>query len=155
MEKGTIVIGADHGGFELKESVKAYLQAKGYKLIDKGTFEGTVSVDYPDYGRAVAESVASGEATFGIVICGTGIGISLAANKVPGIRAALCTDPYMARMAREHNDAQILAMGGRVIGPGLAQAIVDAFLTADFQGGRHARRVEKIKAIEADYCGKS
>ena len=148
-----IVIGADHGGYALKEVVKAHLLEHGYEVVDKGTDSGTVSVDYPDYGRAVAEAVAAGEAPFGIVICGTGIGISMAANKVPGIRAALCTDPYMARMAREHNDAQILAMGGRVVGPGLAVAIVDAFFAATFQGGRHARRVGKIAAIERDYCG--
>ncbi len=148
-----IVIGADHGGYALKEVVKTHLLEQGYEVVDKGTDSGTVSVDYPDYGRAVAEAVAAGEAPFGIVICGTGIGISMAANKVPGIRAALCTDPYMARMAREHNDAQILAMGGRVVGPGLAVAIVDAFFAAEFQGGRHARRVGKIAAIERDHCG--
>ncbi len=148
-----VFIGSDHGGYALKEVVKAHLEAQGYEVVDKGTYDGSVSVDYPDYGRAVAEAVAAEAGSFGIVICGTGIGISLAANKVPGIRAALCTDPYMARMAREHNDAQILAMGGRVVGPGLALAIVDAFFAAEFQGGRHARRVGKIAAIEAEYCG--
>ncbi len=144
-----IVIGSDHGGFALKEVVKQHLIEQHYDVSDLGTHEGHISVDYPDYGAAVAREVVSGEHDFGIVICGTGIGISLAANKVRGARAALCTDPYMAQMAREHNDANILAMGGRVIGPGLALAIVDAFLAAEFAGGRHARRVNKLMALEA------
>ena len=144
-----LVIGSDHGGYALKEVVKAYLLEQGHEVCDRGTDNGETSVDYPDYGRAVAEDVAAGKYDFGIVICGTGIGISIAANKVPGIRAALCTDSYMARMARMHNDANILALGGRVVGPGLALAIVAAFLAGEFAGGRHARRVDKIMALES------
>ena len=144
-----LVIGSDHGGYALKEVVKAYLREQGHEVCDRGTDNGETSVDYPDYGRAVAEDVAAGKYDFGIVICGTGIGISIAANKVPGIRAALCTDPYMARMARMHNDANILALGGRVVGPGLALDIVAAFLAGEFAGGRHARRVDKIMALES------
>ncbi|HEY89678.1 MAG TPA: ribose 5-phosphate isomerase B [Thermoflexia bacterium] len=144
-----LVIGSDHGGYALKEVVKAYLLEQGHAVSDRGTDDGETSVDYPDYGRAVAADVAAGKYACGIVICGTGIGISLAANKVHGIRAALCTDPYMARMARMHNDANILALGGRVVGPGLALAIVAAFLDSEFAGGRHARRVDKIMAIES------
>ncbi|MEA3309419.1 MAG: ribose 5-phosphate isomerase B [Chloroflexota bacterium] len=144
-----LVIGSDHGGYELKEVVKDYLLEHGHGVHDQGTHDGEVSVDYPDYGRAVAEDVVAGKCDFGIVICGTGIGISIAANKVHGIRAALCTDPYMARMARMHNDANILALGGRVVGPGLALAIVAAFLEGEFAGGRHARRVGKIMALES------
>ncbi len=143
-----LVIGSDHGGYALKEVVKAYLLEQGHEVCDRGTDNGETSVDYPDYGRAVAEDVAAGKYDFGIVICGTGIGISIAANKVRGVRAALCTDPYMARMARAHNDANVLALGGRVIGPGLAADIVDAFLNGQFEGGRHTRRVSKIMAIE-------
>lgn len=143
-----IVIGADHGGYRLKEVVKRHLLAAGHEVHDVGTHDGQTSVDYPDYALPVARAVVRGEYDFGIVICGTGIGISIAANKVRGTRAALCTDPYMARMARMHNDANILALGGRVIGEGLALEIVDAFLGASYEGGRHARRVAKIAEIE-------
>ena len=143
-----LIIGSDHGGFALKEVVKQHLTSLGHEVFDQGTHDGTVSVDYPDYGAAVARAVVAGEYDFGIVICGTGIGISLAANKIHGARAALCTDPYMARMAREHNDANILAMGGRVVGPGLALSIVEAFLKGEFAGERHTRRVNKLMALE-------
>lgn len=143
-----ICIGSDHAGFELKEAVKAHVLILGHELEDVGTYEPTASVDYPDYGRLVARQVVAGACDVGIVICGTGIGISIAANKVRGARAALCTDPYMARMARAHNNANILAMGGRVVGVGLALDIVDAFLSTDFEGGRHGLRVEKIMALE-------
>jgi ribose 5-phosphate isomerase B len=144
-----LTIGADHGGYALKEIVKQQLLDRGHEVADQGTDDGETSVDYPDYGRAVGEAVASGEYERGIVICGTGIGISMAANKVRGVRAALCTNGYMARMARAHNDANVLALGGRVIGPELAKEIVDVFLSTDFHGGRHARRVDKIMTIEA------
>ncbi len=143
-----IIIGADHGGFRLKEAVKRHLLALGHEMHDVGTHDGETSVDYPDYALPVARAVVKGEYDYGIVICGTGIGISIAANKVRGARAALCTDPYMARMARAHNDANILALGGRVVGEGLALDIVDAFLAGAYEGGRHARRVAKIAALE-------
>lgn len=146
-----IVIGADHGGYGLKEAVKRHLLAAGHEVHDVGTHDGQTSVDYPDYALPVARAVVKGEYDLGIVICGTGIGISIAANKVRGARAALCTDPYMARMARMHNDANILALGGRVIGEGLALDIVDAFLGASYEGGRHARRVAKIADIETTF----
>lgn len=141
-----ICVGSDHAGFELKEAVKAHLLALGHEVEDAGTPDPGVSVDYPDYGRLVARKVTAGEGELGIVVCGTGIGISIAANKVRGARAALCTDPYMARMARAHNNANILAMGGRVVGVGLALDIVEAFLNTPFEGGRHGLRVEKLES---------
>lgn len=140
-------IGSDHGGYELKQAVMAHLKERGVEFRDYGTFS-TDSCDYPDYGEAVARAVASGECERGIVVCGTGIGISIAANKVHGVRCALCGDCFSAQMAREHNDANVLALGARVLGPGLALKIVDTFLDAEFQGGRHARRVAKIMALE-------
>jgi ribose 5-phosphate isomerase B len=142
-----IAIGADQGGFELKEKITEYLVAQDYQVLDLGIHE-LKSIDYPDIAESVARTVADGEAERGIIICGTGLGVSMAANKIRGIRAAVCTDCYMARMAREHNDAQILCLGGRVIGVGLALAIVDIFLTTEAQGGRHARRVGKINALD-------
>lgn len=142
-----IALGADHGGYRLKEEVKKHLEKKGFEVIDCGT-NSTESVDYPKYASAVGQAVLSGEAEQGILVCGTGIGISIAANKIPGIRAALCSDTFSARMAREHNNANVLAFGARVIGPGLALDIVDAFLAADFTGGRHARRVDMLSALE-------
>ncbi|HIQ86579.1 MAG TPA: ribose 5-phosphate isomerase B [Candidatus Scatomorpha gallistercoris] len=140
-------IGSDHGGYELKQAVMAHLKERGVEFRDYGTFS-TDSCDYPDYGEAVARAVASGECERGIVVCGTGIGISIAANKVHGIRCALCGDCYSAEKSREHNDANMLALGGRVLGEGLALKIVDAFLDTEFAGGRHARRLAKIAAIE-------
>lgn len=142
-----IAIGADHAGRSLKEEIVAFLRETGYPVEDMGT-HGDESVDYPDYALSVARAVATGAADLGILICGTGIGMSIAANKVRGIRAAVATDCYMARMAREHNDANILCLGGRVVGPGLALEIVQTFLQSRFAGGRHARRVEKIRAAE-------
>ena len=142
-----IAIGADQGGFELKQKVVEYLIDLEYQVVDLGVHE-LKSVDYPDIAESVARAVASGEAERGIIVCATGIGVSMVANKVRGIRAALCTDCYMARMAREHNNAQILCLGGRVIGAGLALDIVDAFLNAKAQEGRHARRVDKINALD-------
>jgi ribose 5-phosphate isomerase B len=142
-----IAVGSDHGGYELKVEIVKHLNEKGYSIKDLGTCDCN-SVDYPDYGLAVAEAVKSGECERGIIVCGTGIGISIAANKVPGIRAALCTDGYMARMSREHNDANILALGARVVGLGLALEIADIWLRSEFQGGRHKIRVDKISEIE-------
>lgn len=142
-----LAIGSDHGGVHLKEHIKKYLQDKGYEIEDFGT-HGEESVDYPDFAAAVARAVAAGECERGILICGTGIGISIAANKIHGIRAALCGDAFSARMCREHNDANILCMGERVLGVGLAETIVDTYLSAAFQGGRHARRVQKIMDLE-------
>lgn len=140
-----LAIGSDHGGFELKQEIKAYLEKNNIEYKDFGCYD-MKSVDYPEIGKAVAHAVADGECEKGILICGTGIGISIAANKVKGIRAALCTDCFMAEMTRLHNDANILAMGGRVVGPGLAVKIVDTFLNTPFSGDeRHARRISKIE----------
>lgn len=141
-----IALGADHGGFELKEKVKTHLIEKGYEVLDLGT-NSTDSVDYPEFGHTVGHAVADKKAEFGIVVCGTGIGISIAANKVPGIRAALCTNTTMARLTREHNNANILAMGGRIVGDVLALEMVDTFLGTEFQGGRHEKRINKIESI--------
>jgi ribose 5-phosphate isomerase B len=141
-----IGIGSDHGGFELKESIKEYLKQEGIEYVDYGT-NSTESVDYPDFGKKVAEAVVSKEVDRGIVICGTGIGISISANKVSGIRCALCGDTFSARMSRAHNNANVLALGGRVTGVGLALDIVKEFLEGEFEGGRHARRVNKIDEI--------
>ncbi len=144
-----IAIGSDHAGFQLKETLKSWLNDKGYDVIDKGTYDET-SCDYPDFGRAVGLEVASGNADRGIVVCGSGIGISIAANKVRGVRAALCGDIYSARMSREHNDANVLAMGQRVTGAGLAIEIMDTWLNTAFEGGRHQRRLDKITSIESE-----
>ena len=144
-----VVIACDHGGFELKEIVKDHLIEKGYSVMDIGTYN-TDSVDYPDYGKKAGEIVASSEADRGIVICGTGIGISLAANKVNGIRCALCTNEYMAIMSRKHNDANMLSLGNRVVGSGLAISILDAWMSTEFEGGRHEIRVNKLMNIESN-----
>jgi ribose 5-phosphate isomerase B len=142
-----IAIGSDHGGYQLKEEIKKALLEKKYEIKDFGT-HSTDSCDYPDIALPLAQAVAAGEFDKGILICGTGIGISIAANKVPGIRAALCHDTFSARASREHNDANILALGERVIGKGLALEIVDVWLASEFSGGRHQKRVDKIAAIE-------
>lgn len=142
-----IAIGSDHGGFQLKETVKAYLNEKGYDIEDLGCFSGE-SVDYPDFALKVAEKVASGEFEKGILMCGTGIGISISANKVKGIRAALCHDHLTASLAARHNNANILCMGGRTTGPETAKDIVDAWLNTPFEGGRHSRRLAKITDME-------
>ncbi|MEW6425266.1 MAG: ribose 5-phosphate isomerase B [Bacillota bacterium] len=147
-----VAIGGDHGGWRLKEEIMAFLRDRGVVYDDFGTFSRE-AVDYPDFALKVAEAVSSGEYDRGILCCGTGIGVAIAANKVPGIRAALCHDTFSARAAREHNDANILTLGERVIGPGLAREIVDVWLKAEFQGGRHARRIAKITGIEEKYCG--
>ncbi|MCT2996787.1 ribose 5-phosphate isomerase B [Propionibacterium freudenreichii] len=142
-----IAMGSDHAGFELKEHLKEYLQGKGHEVIDVGT-HSTESVDYPIYGAAAARKVADGEAATAIVVCGTGVGIGISANKVHGIRCAITSDVYTARMSRAHNDANALALGGRVVADGLAEEIVDVWLATDFEGGRHARRVGEITALE-------
>jgi len=142
-----IAIGSDHGGFELKQAIMKHLEQRGMECKDFGTYTSE-SCDYPVYGEAVARAVASGEFERGILICGTGIGISIAANKVKGIRAANCGDCFSAEFTRRHNDANILALGARVLGEGLAIKIVDTFLDTDFEGGRHARRVAMLADIE-------
>ena len=140
-----IALGFDHGGYELMQEIMKYLDEKGYAYTNYGTYS-TDSVDYPVYGRTVGEAVAKGECEKGILVCGTGIGISIAANKVPGVRAALCTDCFMAEATREHNDANILALGGRVVGTGLALKIVETFLTTPFSNDeRHIRRIAQIE----------
>jgi RpiB/LacA/LacB family sugar-phosphate isomerase len=144
---GKIAIASDHTGTELKENIKAFLSEIGSEFIDMGSV-GNDSVDYPDYGIPVAERVSSGEIEKGILICGTGIGMSIVANKFPGVRAALVNDIYSARMAKEHNDANILVIGGRVLGKGLSMEIVKTWLESRFEGGRHQRRLDKITNIE-------
>ncbi|MDO4648129.1 MAG: ribose 5-phosphate isomerase B [Eubacteriales bacterium] len=143
-----IALGNDHGGFELKEEVKKHLEERGLEYIDFGCYN-TEAVDYPIYAKKVAKAILDGTCDKGILICGTGIGISITANKIPGIRAALCTDCFCAEATRLHNDANILAMGGRVVGPGLAIKIVDTFLDTPFSGDeRHKRRIHLIENEE-------
>lgn len=142
-----IGLACDHGGFELKEEIKAFLKSINQDLIDLGTFS-EVPVDYPDYAMLVAEKVSRGELERGILICGTGIGMSIVANKFRGVRAALVNDLYSSRFSREHTNANVLILGGRIVGKGLAKEIVRIWLTTPFEGGRHQRRLEKIEAIE-------
>ncbi len=141
-----IAIGADHGGFELKQALIPFLQGRDIEVSDAGTYS-VESVDYPTFGESVALLVAHGEADAGIVICGTGIGISIAANKLPGIRAALVTSPEMATLAKQHNNANVLALGGRILSVEIAEACVAAWLDASYEGGRHQRRLDKITEI--------
>ncbi|WP_400162247.1 ribose 5-phosphate isomerase B [Brevibacillus sp. TJ4] len=147
-----VAIAADHGGFRLKDEIKKLLSSMNIETEDFGC-SCEDSVDYPDYALPVAQKVAAGEFDRGILVCGTGIGMSIAANKVPGIRCALVHDTFSARATREHNNTNVLAMGERVIGPGLALDIVKIWLETEFQGGRHERRVEKITQIEAQQSG--
>ncbi len=142
-----LIIGADHAGYKLKEIIKAHLQEKGYDIDDIGTFSEE-SVDYPDFAEKVASEVAGGRAELGILVCGTGIGVSIAANKISGIRAANCSTIFEARMARAHNNANVICVGSRVVGDAHAIAIVETFLTEKFEGGRHRRRLDKISEIE-------
>ena len=142
-----IGIACDHGGFGLKEDVKAFLKSAGIDPIDFGSFDET-SVDYPDFGIQVAEKVSKGELERGILICGTGIGMSIVANRFSGVRAALANELYSARCSREHNDSNVLVLGGRVIGVGLAREIVRVWLETPFAGGRHQKRLDKIAALE-------
>jgi ribose 5-phosphate isomerase B len=145
--KPRIALGADHAGYHIKETIRNYLEQAGYTLDDVGTWSEE-SVDYPDYARAVGERVAAGQARFGILACGTGIGVAITANKIPGIRAAVAHDAVTARLAREHNDANVLTLGGRVVDDARAIEIVREFLGAQFAGGRHQRRVDKITQLE-------
>ena len=149
LSKPRIAIGSDHAGFFVKEAIRKYLISTGYTVDDQGT-SSEESVDYPDYGKAVGERVVSKKSDLGIAVCGSGIGISIAANKVPGIRAALAHDVNTARLAREHNDANVLALGGRVVTAELAIEMVQTFLTTAYLGGRHQLRVDKITEIERD-----
>jgi ribose 5-phosphate isomerase B len=144
-----IAIGSDHAGFSVKEIIKKYLESAGYAVDDQGTGSED-SVDYPDFGKAVGERVASKKADLGIAVCGSGIGISIAANKVPGIRAALAHDAVTAQLAREHNDANVLAFGARIVTPAAALEMVQTFLDTPFAGGRHQRRLDKITQLERD-----
>lgn len=146
-ENITIAVASDHGGFHLKQTLMEHLAEKGAQFTDLGAFDDE-SCDYPDYAKTAADAVAAGKFTFGILVCGTGIGMSIAANKVDGIRAALCCDTFSARMARMHNDANIICLGERVTGSGLACDIIDAFFAAEFMGGKHLRRVDKIMSLE-------
>jgi ribose 5-phosphate isomerase B len=144
-----IAIGSDHVGFPLKQHITQYLKEKGHVVTDLGT-DGTERVDYPVYGKKVAKEVASGAVDRGILICGTGVGISIAANKVHGIRAVVCSEPYSARLARQHNNANIVAFGGRVVGESIAEMIVDEFLATEYEGGRHQKRIDMISEIEKE-----
>jgi ribose 5-phosphate isomerase B len=146
-EKPRIALAADHAGYHIKETIREFLETAGYPVDDLGTWSEE-SVDYPDYGKAVGDHIASHHDVFGIAVCGTGMGISIAANKVPGIRAAVAHNVDTARLAREHNNANVLAMGGRVVSGPQAIEMVQTFLNTAFAGGRHARRVEKITQIE-------
>jgi ribose 5-phosphate isomerase B len=142
-----IVIGSDHAGFELKEAIKDRLAGKGYEMMDVGTYSNE-SVDYPKYGHAVGKAVASGEADRGIAVCGTGIGISIAANKVPGIRAGVCHSVWTAEMTKAHNDANVLCMGARVVDQETAFAMVDKWLETEFMGDKHLRRINEIEDLD-------
>ena len=145
----TIALAADHAGFALKALLADELRAQGYAVLDLGTDDADRSVDYPDYGRAVAEAVASGRASRGVAVCGSGIGMDIAANRNPAVRAALCTSGLMARLARSHNDANVLVLGSRIIGVEVARDCLHEFLTTNFLGGRHGARVDKLSLQEA------
>lgn len=145
----TIVVGSDHAGFELKQQVLDHLRADGYKVLDVGTDDST-SVDYPDFGAAIGRAVVDGQGTNGVAICGSGIGICIAANKVTGVRAATVHDVTSARLAKEHNDANVVCIGERFIGVQVALDAIDAFLSASFAGGRHRRRVDKISKLDQE-----
>lgn len=142
-----IVIGSDHGGFDLKQVLIPYLEEKGFSVTDVGCYD-TASVDYPDIAEKACSLITSGEAAWGVLICGTGIGISMAANKIRGIRCALVSNEYSAEMTKRHNNANMLALGGRVTGPDLAKNILNAYINAEFEGGRHEMRIDKITALE-------
>jgi ribose 5-phosphate isomerase B len=145
-----VVVGSDHAGYELKEAIKKVFKDDGIEFIDLGTLNSDDSVDYPDYAAAVARKVASGDCERGVIVCGTGVGVAIAANKVKGIRAANCNEVVTARFSRQHNDANILTIGSRIVGSEVAKEILKVWLTTDFEGGRHATRVEKIHQIEND-----
>ncbi len=143
-----VVIGSDHAGFDQKERIRQHLEAQGHEVVDVGTSNGDDSVDYPDFAAGVARTVASGDAERGVLVCGTGIGMAMAANKVDGVRAANVTDPEFARLARQHNDANVLTVSGRFISEDVNQEIIDIFLGTEFEGGRHGQRVAKITDLE-------
>ena len=142
-----IIFGSDHAGFDQKEALKTYVEKQGHQVTDAGP-RGTDSVDYPDFARLVGEAVASGRADLGVLVCGTGIGMAIAANKVPGVRAANVTDPQFARLSREHNDANVVTLSGRFVTPQANAEIVDAFVSTPFAGGRHQVRLDKISAMD-------
>ena len=144
-----IAVGSDHAGYEAKERLKSRLEERGLAIDDVGT-DGLASVDYPDFAFEVGSRVASGACDLGLLVCGSGIGMAIAANKIAGVRAATCVDPYSAAMARRHNDANVLCLGARISGPDLLEAILAGFLDASFEDGRHARRVDKIKSRETE-----
>ncbi|MBO3444048.1 ribose 5-phosphate isomerase B [Clostridium sp. CCUG 7971] len=146
-----IGLGSDHGGYNLKTEIVKYLEEKGIKCVDFGPNNSLESVDYPIYGETVANAVKNGEVDYGIVCCGTGIGISLAANKIPGIRCAVVSDVFSAKMSKAHNNVNMLSLGERVLGRGLALEIVEAWINTEFEGDRHSRRVDMIKEIEKKY----
>ena len=150
MSEMKIAVASDHGGFNLKNKIKKYLQSNGYEIFDFGT-DSAERCDYPDFALPAAEAVASGKCDRGIIICTTGIGVSIVANKVPHVRCALCQDEYCAELTRRHNDANVLAMGEKVVEEGNALKLVDIFLKTEFEGGVHQRRVEKITAVEKKY----
>lgn len=143
-----IAMAADHGGFELKNILKEYLTQKGHEITDLGT-NSSESVDYPDYAVLCCNEVIGGKADFGILVCGTGVGISIAANKVKGIRCGLCPSPEIAALVKQHNNANVISLGGRTTPPPLAKKIVDAYMSAEYEGGRHQKRIDKITAIES------
>ncbi len=143
-----VALAADHGGFALKEAIRAHLDARGIAYRDFGSFDGE-SCDYPDMALPACRAVTAGECGKALLFCGTGVGISMAANKLPGIRACCCSDAFSAEFTRRHNDANALCLGGRVVGPGLAELLVDLFLDTPFEGGRHQRRVDKLAALDA------
>ncbi len=143
-----ILIGSDHGGLSLKHTLSERLRSQGHEVVDMGT-DSTASCDYPDYAVLVARAVAAGEGDFGLLVCGTGQGMAMSANRVPGVRAAVVSDVFSAKATRQHNDANVLCLGERVIGGGLAGEIVDAFLGASFDGGRHVGRLEKMARLES------
>ncbi len=149
-----IAIGADHAGVDVKQRLVALLKSAGHEVIDRGT-TGPESVDYPDFAGLVAHDVAEGRAQRGILVCGTGIGMSIAANKVPGVRAAKCNDPYEATVTRQHNDANVLCLGARVVDATVMDEMVRNFLVTDFEGGRHARRVDKMMALQSESAADS
>ncbi len=144
-----VAIGSDHAGFDLKQDLIAFMEERGLEVIDVGTHQRE-SCDYPDYARAACQKVLEGEADRAVLICGTGIGMAIAANKLPGIRAACCTEPYSARLTRQDNDSNVLTLGARVIGPGMAREILATWLETPFAGGRHQRRLDKIAALERE-----
>lgn len=144
-----VAIACDHGGYEMKEIIKKHLSSKGVELDDLGTFSSE-SVDYPDYAHLVAQRIAEGKNKRAILICGTGIGMSITANRYRNVRAALCNDVYSAKMSRQHNDSNVIVLGGRVVGPGLALEITETWLMTEFDGGRHTRRVEKIENVNSN-----